>query len=177
MTTKKTKLPGVLIISPERFDDERGFFARAWSKKDFSSLGTNVDFIAGNISFNTQRGTLRGMHYQASPFGQGKLVRCTRGSIFDVGVDLRPDSPTFREWIGLELSESNRLMLYLPPDLAHGYITLEDNSEVYYQVTSDYVPERNLGFRWNDPAFQIEWPWEGRPILNERDENYPDFSW
>jgi dTDP-4-dehydrorhamnose 3,5-epimerase len=177
MIATQTKLRGAFIIEPERFDDERGFFARAWSRKDFASLGTQIDFIAGNISFNTQRGTLRGMHYQDAPFGQGKLVRCTRGAIFDVGVDIRPESRTFRQWIGVELSETNRLMLYLPPDLAHGYITLEDNTEIYYQVTSDYVPESNRGFRWNDPAFAINWPWEGTPILNDRDCNYPDFSW
>lgn len=176
MNISEAKLRGAYIIEPKRYEDERGFFASAWSEQEFQQLGVEARFIAGNISFNKHRGTLRGMHFQAAPHGQGKLVRCTRGSIFDVGIDLRRNSPTYKQWFGLELSAENLRMLYLPGDMAHGYLTLEDNCEVYYQVTKDYVPESNCGFRWNDPAFGVEWPWDGLPIMNERDRTYPDFE-
>jgi dTDP-4-dehydrorhamnose 3,5-epimerase len=172
----ETKLSGAYIIEPKRFEDERGFFASAWSEKGLEELGVESRFIGGNISFNKHRGTLRGLHFQAAPHGQAKLVRCTRGAIFDVGVDLRPDSPSYKQWFALELSADNLLMLYLPAEMAHGYLTLEDDCEVYYQVTKDYVPESNRGFRWNDPAFGITWPWQGLPIMNERDRTYPDFA-
>ncbi|HEV7475478.1 MAG TPA: dTDP-4-dehydrorhamnose 3,5-epimerase [Pyrinomonadaceae bacterium] len=176
MITKPTKLPGAFIIEPETFADERGFFARVWSEREFAALGVESDFIECNLSFNKQAGTLRGMHYQAAPYGQAKLVRCTRGSIFDVGVDLREDSPTFRQWIGFELSAENRLMLYLPGNFGHGYLSLEDNTEVNYQVTNAYAPEHARGFRWDDPAFQIQWPAVAQLNINDRDRSYPDFK-
>jgi dTDP-4-dehydrorhamnose 3,5-epimerase len=176
MIARETGIKGALIIAPEQFDDERGFFARTWSKRELSDLGVAADFIEGNLSYNKRRGTLRGMHYQAMPYGQAKLVRCTRGSIFDVGVDLRPDSPTFRHWTSVELTEDNRLMLYLPGDFGHGYLTLKDDSEVYYQVTGGYAPEALRGFRWNDPAFNIQWPNTENLIINPRDMEYPDFG-
>ncbi|HEV7684845.1 MAG TPA: dTDP-4-dehydrorhamnose 3,5-epimerase [Pyrinomonadaceae bacterium] len=176
MIARETGLKGALIIAPEQFDDERGFFARTWSRRELSDFGVDADFIEGNLSYNKERGTLRGMHYQALPFGQAKLVRCTRGSIFDVGVDLRPDSPTFRQWTSVELSEDNRLMLYLPGDFGHGYLTLKDDSEVYYQVTAGYAPNALRGFRWNDPAFNIQWPNTENLIINPRDMEYPDFG-
>jgi len=175
MIVTETEIRGALVVAPERFDDERGFFARSWSEREFEELGVEARFVEGNLSFNHRRGTLRGLHYQAAPHGQAKLVRCTRGRVFDVGVDLRPDSPTFRRWVGVELSADNRHMLYLPAEFAHGYLTLEDDSEVYYLVTNTYAPESARGARWDDPAFRIEWPDAGQLIINERDRTYPDF--
>jgi dTDP-4-dehydrorhamnose 3,5-epimerase len=175
MIATETKLSGVYVIEPERFEDERGFLARAWSTAELSALGVAGQFIEANVSYNHNGGTLRGLHWQAAPHGQAKLVACTRGSIFDVGVDLRPDSATYRQWMGIELSSANRLMLYLPDGFAHGYLTLEDDSEVLYLVTSGYALASGRGARWNDPAFGIEWPDVGQLIINERDRNYPDF--
>lgn len=176
MITKPTRLSGAFIIEPELFEDERGFFARAWSEQELSALGVEGRFIESNISFNKDAGTLRGMHYQAAPAGQAKLIRCTRGSIYDVGVDLGEDSQTFKHWVGVELSAENRLMLYLPGDFAHGYLSLEDNTEVHYQVTGIYSPESARGFRWNDPAFGIQWPPLDAVQINKRDRQYPDFT-
>jgi dTDP-4-dehydrorhamnose 3,5-epimerase len=133
-------------------------------------------FVENNISYSRARGTLRGMHYQAAPHGQAKLVRCTRGAIFDVAVDLRRDSPTFRRWVGVELTAENRIMLYLPADCGHGFQTLADDTEVFYQVSEHYAPESGRGFRWNDPAFGIEWPKTEQSILLPRDRDYPDFD-
>ena len=176
MIITETGIKGALVIAPERFNDERGFFARAWSQRELADLGAEADFIEGNLSYNERQGTLRGMHYQAAPHRQAKLVRCTRGAIYDVGVDLRSDSPTFRQWVSVELSAENRLMLYLPGDFGHGYLTLEAESEIYYQVTRVYVPEAACGFRWDDPAFGIEWPKVDKLIINKRDREYPDFK-
>lgn len=176
MIAKATKLPGAFIIEPEQFADERGFFARVWSEQEFNALGVESRFIEGNLSFNREAGTLRGMHYQAAPYGQAKLVRCTRGSVYDVGVDLREDSETFKQWMGVELSAENRLMLYLPGQFAHGYLTLEDDTEVHYQVTGVYSLESARGFRWDDPAFGIQWPPLDALKINKRDREYPDFK-
>ncbi len=176
MIAKDTGLSGAFIIEPEQFEDQRGFFARLWSEQELRTLGVEGHFIESNMSFNKKAGTLRGMHYQTAPFGQAKLVRCTQGSIYDVGVDLRPDSDTFRRWIGIELSAENRRMLYLPGDFAHGYLSLTDNTEVHYQVTAVYAPQAAGGFRWNDPAFNIEWPEVSDLNINERDREYPDFK-
>lgn len=176
MVTKETKLKGAFVIKPERFADERGFFAPLWSEQVLVALGVEGRFVEGNASFNQRRGTLRGMHYQAAPHAQAKLVRCTRGAVFDVGVDLRPESPTFRQWIGVELSEQNGLLLYVPGDFGHGYLTLEDNSELYYQVTDVYDPAAARGFRWDDPAFQIAWPDTDELIIVQRDREYPNFA-
>lgn len=176
MITKATKLLGAFIVEPEQFSDERGFFARSWSEPELTALGVESRFIEGNMSFNIRAGTLRGMHYQAAPYGQAKLVRCTRGAIYDVGVDLRADSETFKQWVGIELTAENRLMLYLPGNFAHGYLSLEDDTEVHYQVTGDYSPEYARGFRWDDPAFGLKWPQTNGLIINERDRTYPDFK-
>lgn len=176
MKTRETKLKGAYLIEPEQFNDERGFFAREWSTAELTAIGVTGQFIEANFSYNHKRGTLRGLHWQAAPHGQAKLVRCTRGAIFDVGVDLRRDSPTYGEWISFELSAVNRLMLYIPEGFAHGYLTLADDSEVLYMVTSDYAPQSGRGARWNDPAFGIEWPEVGALIMNERDRTYPDFE-
>ena len=172
----ETKLPGAYIIEPERFEDERGFFARVYSEQELAAAGINAHFVEGNLSFNINKGTLRGMHYQANPHGQAKLIRCTRGAIFDVGIDLRSDSPTFKQWVGVELSEHNQRLLFLPGNFAHGYLTLGDATEVAYQVTCEYHPESSRGFRWNDPTFGVEWPPIKNLVINERDRTYPDFS-
>lgn len=175
MTIKETKLKGAFIIEPERFEDERGFFARAWSEDEFARRGMGR-FAEANISYNAKKGTLRGIHYQAAPHGQAKLVRCTRGAIYDVGVDLRPDSPTFREWVAVELTEDNRTLLYLPAEFGHAFQTLADETEVFYMVSSPYAPDAYRGVRWDDPAFGVEWPHADQRIIHERDRTYPDFT-
>ena len=175
MTIKETKLKGAFIIEPERFEDERGFFARAWSEAELAEHGIGR-LVEGNISYNAKKGTLRGMHSQAAPHGQGKLLRCTRGAVYDVGIDLRPDSPTFKEWVAVELTEENRTLLYLPPEFGHGFQTLADDTEVFYMVSSPYAPEAYRGVRWDDPAFGVEWPHAEARIINERDRTYPDFT-
>ena len=175
MTIKETKLKGAFIIEPERYVDERGFFARAWSEGELSRYGIG-HLVEGNISYNAKKGTLRGMHFQQAPHGQAKLLRCTRGAVYDVGVDLRPDSPTFRQWVGVELTEQNRVLLYLPPEFGHGFQTLVDDTEVFYMVSSPYAPAASGGVRWDDPAFRIEWPPAEARIINERDRTYPDFT-
>ena len=176
MKFTETKLPGVFLIEPQRFGDERGFLAPSFSAKEFAVRGMESVFVESIISFSEQRGTLRGMHYQAAPFGQAKLVRCTRGAVFDVAVDLRPDSPAFKQWIGVELSAENRSMIYLPAEFGHGYQTLVDDAEVFYMTSGIYAPDCGRGFRWNDPAFGIEWRETGQLILNDRDRSYPDFN-
>ena len=175
MIAKETKLNGAYVIEPERFEDERGFFARAWSAKELTELGAVGQFVEANFAYNHKRGTLRGLHWQAAPHEQAKLVRCTRGSIFDVAVDLRPESATYGQWTSVELSAANRLLFYVPDGFAHGYLTLEDDSEVLYLVTSDFAPASGRGARWNDPALGIRWPDVGTLIINERDNSYPDF--
>lgn len=171
----QTKLEGAFIIEPERLGDERGFFARAWDQQEFEAHGLNPQLVQANISFNKQKGTLRGMHYQAAPHEEAKLVRCTKGAIYDVIVDLRPHSPGFKQWLGVELTEDNRRMLYIPEGFAHGYLTLEEDTEIFYQVSQFYAPESARGVRWDDPAFGISWPAGVRVVL-ERDQQYPDFA-
>lgn len=175
MIFTETKLTGAFIIELERLEDNRGFFARAWSKSDFEEQGLSSRVVHANLSFNHKKGTLRGMHYQIAPHREVKLVRCTRGAIFDVIVDLRPSSPTFRSWFGVELSADNYRMLYVPKSFAHGYQTLTDDAEVYYQVSEYYHPESERGVRWDDPAFGIEWPLAVTEI-SEKDKNHPDFD-
>jgi dTDP-4-dehydrorhamnose 3,5-epimerase len=175
MIFTETKLPGAFVIEPEKFEDDRGFFALTWSQHVFAERGLESRQVECNISFNPKCGTLRGMHYQASPHEQVKLVRCTAGAIFDCIIDLRPSSPTFKDWIAQELTADNRLMLYVPAGFAHGFQTLEDETEVFYQMSDVYAPESGNGVRWNDPAFRIQWP-EGERIILERDRNFPDFT-
>lgn len=175
MIVTETKLAGVYVIEPRRFEDERGFFAPSFSAAEFAARGMASNFVENNISYNKSRGTLRGIHYQAPPYGQDKLVRCTQGAIFDVVVDLRPGSPTFKEWFGVELTAANRSMVYLPGDCGHGFQTMEDGSEVFYMVSQPYASESCSGVRWNDPAFGIQWPDEDHRIILDRDQAYPDF--
>lgn len=171
----ETKLKGAYIINIERFADERGFFARSWCQREFQAHELNPRLVQCNISFNAKKGTLRGMHYQVKPFEEAKLIRCTRGSVHDVIVDIRPDSPTFGEHVGMVLSLDNRQMLYVPEGFAHGLLTLEDNTEVFYQMSEFYAPEYERGLRWNDPAFRIEWPSDVQ-VISDRDRSYADFQ-
>ena|SRR6266850_4170577 len=176
MIVTETKIPGAYIIEPRCFKDERGFFAPSFSATEFAAHRMASVFVENNISYSKTRGTLRGMHYQSVPYGQDKLVRCTRGAIFDVVVDLRPNSQTFKQWTGVELTAANRSMVYVPGDCGHGFQTLVDGTEVFYMVSKPYKPESGRGVRWNDPAFGIEWPYVGDRILLDRDESYPDFT-
>jgi len=173
---RETKLKDAYVIEPEQFEDARGFFARSFSQSEFEAHGLRSQFVEAGISFNLRRHTLRGMHFQAPPHAQAKLVRCTRGAIYDVMVDLRPDSPTYKQWVAQELTARNRLMLYIPEGFAHGFQTLEDESEVFYQLSAAYTPVSERGVRWNDPAFAIEWPATDGLTMNERDRTYPDFT-
>lgn len=168
---RTTALAGVLIIEPERREDRRGFFARTWCQEEFAAHGLNPHLVQCSISSNVLRGTLRGMHFQAPPHAEAKLIRCTRGAIWDVALDLRPGSPTFQRHVGAELTAENRLALYVPEGVAHGFQTLEDNTEVFYQMTAAYTPEAARGVRFDDPAFGIPWPIPD-PILIDRDRNY-----
>jgi len=175
MIFRETKLPGAYVVEIERREDDRGFFARSWCRREFEAHGLNPNLAQCNVSFNTKKGTMRGMHFQAEPYEEAKLVRCTLGSLYDVIVDLRQDSPSFRKHVGIILNPDNRKMLYVPEGFAHGFLTLEDNTEVHYQLSEFYAPEYARGFRWNDPAFGIEWPSEVK-IISDRDRNYPDLS-
>jgi dTDP-4-dehydrorhamnose 3,5-epimerase len=170
----ETKLAGAFLIELERHSDQRGFFARTFCQQEFEAHGLNAKVVQCNVSVNKRKGTLRGMHYQAAPFAEAKLVRCSSGSIYDVIIDLRPSSATFKRHFAVELSAENRRMLYIPEDFAHGFQTLQDDTEVFYQMAQRYSAEHARGVRWNDPAFGVEWP-EGERIIIERDQNYPDF--
>jgi dTDP-4-dehydrorhamnose 3,5-epimerase len=170
-----TAIAGVYVIEPERLEDERGFFARIWSPAALESKGLNPRIAHMSVSFNHRKGTLRGMHYQAEPMAEAKIVRCTQGAIHDVALDLRRASPTFLRWVAFELTASNRRMLYIPEGLAHGFQTLRDETEVLYAIGEEYSPQHARGVRWNDPAFGIAWPDDTR-TMNERDRSYPDFQ-
>jgi dTDP-4-dehydrorhamnose 3,5-epimerase len=163
------------MIEPERFEDGRGFFARTWCREEFAAQGLNADLVQCNISFNIQRGTLRGMHYQKPPHAEAKLVRCTQGALYDVVVDLRRDSATYLQWFGTALSAENRNALYVPEGCAHGFVTLEDHTEVLYQMSASYDTASAAGVRWDDPAFSIAWP-IAPTVMSDRDRNYPDFQ-
>jgi dTDP-4-dehydrorhamnose 3,5-epimerase len=171
----ETQLGGVFEIHIEPKCDERGFFARTWCRHEFESKGLNSQLAQCSVSFNTRKGTLRGIHYQAAPYPETKLVRCTQGAIYDVIVDLRPESSTYKQWIGAMLTAENRRMLYVPEGCGHGFLTLEDETEVFYQMSEFYHPDLARGVRWNDPAFGIAWPAEVEQI-SERDRTYPNLK-
>jgi dTDP-4-dehydrorhamnose 3,5-epimerase len=173
MKLSKLPLSGAYLIELEPVSDERGFFARAWDFQEFQQLGLNPKLAQCSISTNTRRGTLRGMHYQAAPHAEAKLVRCTAGAIYDVIVDLRPASPSYCEWFAAELTSANHKMIFVPEGFAHGFQTLVDASEVFYQISENYRPELARGVRWNDPAFGIEWPISD-PIISARDQAFAD---
>jgi dTDP-4-dehydrorhamnose 3,5-epimerase len=175
MIFRETRLKGSFVIEPEKHEDDRGFFARAWCQKEFKVHRLSPDMVQANIAFSLQKGTLRGMHYQTDPYQEAKLVRCIRGKVFDVIIDLRPDSNTYCEWLGVELTEWNHRMLYVPEDFAHGYQTLENNSEVFYLVSQFYSPGAERGVRWNDPAFGIDWPETENIIVSKKDRDWPDY--
>jgi dTDP-4-dehydrorhamnose 3,5-epimerase len=175
MIFRDTGIAGAWVIEAERLEDERGFFARTWDADEFAERGLSSRLAQCSISYNRARGTLRGLHYQVAPHEEAKLVRCTAGAIFDVAVDLRPDSSTFRRWFGVELSAENRLAVYVPEACAHGFLTRDDDCEVHYQISEFYAPEAARGVRWDDPAFGIAWPDEV-VVMNERDRSYPDFG-
>ena len=170
-----TALKEVLEIRLDAKSDQRGFFARCWCKKEFESNDLNSELVQCSISFNIKQGTLRGMHYQAQPHAEIKLVRCTSGSIYDVVLDLRPSSPTYKHWVGVVLTAAERNMMYVPKGCAHGFLTLEDKTEVFYQMSEFFSSESSRGVRWDDPAFGIVWP---RPVvvISERDRMYPNFE-
>jgi dTDP-4-dehydrorhamnose 3,5-epimerase len=176
MRFHETTLSGAWLIDPERQEDERGFFARTFCVSEFRAHGLKTELVQCSISFNGRAGTLRGMHYQVAPHCETKVVRCTRGAVYDVIIDLRPESPTFMQWASAELTESNRTALYVPEGFAHGFQTLEDNTELFYQMSQFFHPESARGVRWDDPSFRIEWPPCDDRILSPRDMNYEDFS-
>lgn len=174
MIFEETQLKGAFIIEPERLEDERGFFARMWCAREFAAHGLNPNLVQSSISFNKKKGTLRGMHYQAPPNAETKLVRCTQGRVYDVIVDIRADSPTFGQWVAVELSAENRRMLYISEGFAHGFQTLEDNTELFYQMTEFYASESARGARWDDPAFGVEWPLD-ITVISEKDVSHRGF--
>lgn len=171
MIFRETRLRGAFVVELEERSDPRGFFARSFCREEFAMHGLENDWLQSNISVSKRRGTLRGMHWQNGRHAEAKLVRCTAGALFDVIVDLRPDSPTLGEWYGLELTASKRDALYVPRGFAHGFLTLSDRTEVFYEMSAVYAPEASSGFRWDDPRISIEWPAKPR-CLSERDEAY-----
>jgi dTDP-4-dehydrorhamnose 3,5-epimerase len=175
MIFNKTDFKGVFIIDLEKQTDERGFFARTWDMKKFEENGLNSKLVQCNVSFNKKKGTLRGMHYQVAPYEEAKLIRCTRGKIFDAIIDLRPESNTFKQWFGIDISDENYKMLYIPEGFAHGFQTLEDNTEVFYQMSEMYMPDYARGIRYDDGMFDIKWPITP-PIISEKDRIYPSFK-
>ena len=175
MKFTETPLQGAYLITPELLEDERGFFARSFCRHEFADHGLNADFVQGNLSFNKLKGTLRGMHYQAHPHAEVKLVRCTAGAIYDVIIDLRAESPTFMNWFAAELTAENYQQLYVPKGFSHGYQTMEDHTEVSYQVSSFYSPASERGVRWNDPAFGIAWPL-AVSFISCKDAAHPDWE-
>ena len=170
----ETPLEGAYIIEPQRFEDERGFFARSWCKREFETHGLNSRLVQCNISYNRRKGTLRGMHHQEQPYAETKLVRCTLGAVYDVLIDLRPDSPSYKKWCSIKLTVDNRRMVYIPEGFGHGFMTLADNTELFYQMSEFYAPDSARGIRWNDSAFNIVWPGDVT-VISEKDKNYPDF--
>jgi len=174
MKFSETKLQGAWVVDIEQLTDERGFFARSWCQNEFDDHDMISRLVQANMSFNHTRGTLRGMHYQVAPHEETKFIRCTRGAIFDVIVDLRVDSDTYGQWVGVELTAESRTALFVPRGFAHGFQTLDDNTEVFYQVSEFYTPGAEQGLRHNDPTFAIEWP-EPVTVISDKDANWPDY--
>jgi dTDP-4-dehydrorhamnose 3,5-epimerase len=174
MKFTEIKLKGAFIVEIEKLSDERGFFARSWCQKEFEAHGLNSNLVQANVSFNFKKGTLRGMHYQIEPYQESKLIRCTRGAIYDVIIDLRTDSPTYKQWAGVELTADNYTMFFVPQDFAHGFQTLADETEITYQVSQFYTPGSEKGIRFDDLAFNIQWP-QAATIISDKDRTWPDF--
>jgi len=175
MVFQETALKGVFEVHIEPVVDERGFFARSWCQREFETHQLNARLVQCNISFNPRKGTLRGMHYQTPSSAETKVVRCTRGSLYDVVIDLRPGSPTLKQWVAIVLTAAKRNMVYVPEGFAHGFLTLEDNTEVFYHMSEFYSPESARGVRWDDPSFGITWP-DRVEVISDRDRNYADFG-
>lgn len=175
MKFEETKLQGAYIVDLQQLQDERGFFARAYCANEFQSLDMVPEVVQANLSTNQVKGTLRGMHYQLDPYQETKFVRCIRGALYDVIIDLRPESPTYLEWVGVELTADNYRALFVPRDFAHGFVTLEDNTEAFYMVSQFYTPGAESGIRWNDPMFNIEWPIEPA-VISEKDASWQDYQ-
>jgi dTDP-4-dehydrorhamnose 3,5-epimerase len=171
----ETELKGAYIIEIEELKDHRGFFARSWCQNEFKDHGLTTRIAQANVSYNKKMGTLRGMHYQLSPYEETKLVRCTRGGIYDVIIDLRPASPTYTQWVGVKLTAESYKMFYVPENFAHGFITLEDDTEVTYQVSQFYTPGSERGMRWDDPALSIDWPIDVQ-VISDKDKSWPDYK-
>jgi len=174
MIFTETALKGAFVIDPEPVKDDRGLFARLWCRQEFAEQGLDATWVQSSMSLNSRKGTMRGMHYQAAPHEEVKLVRCTMGTIYDVIVDLRPASPTYRRHVGVTLSAENRRAIYIPKEFAHGFLTLEDESEVSYLMSEFYAPASARGFRWDDPAFDIKWP-EPIMVMSDKDRRWPQF--
>lgn len=175
MEFQKTELKDAYLLTPDKKSDDRGFFARAWCVDEFQKQGIKDTFVQANIGFNAKKRTLRGFHYQAAPYEEAKLIRCTAGEVYDVIIDVRQSSPTYKQWQGFYLKAGEHTLLYIPKGFAHAYMTLRDNTEVFYMVSQFYTPEAERGIRWNDPAFNVSWPQDGPLILSEKDKNYADF--
>lgn len=175
MIFTETKLKGAFIIDVKRIEDQRGFFGRAWCKKEFEDHGLNSNAVQSNVSSNIQKGTLRGMHYQVEPYTESKTIRCTAGSIYDVIIDLRPESTTYKQWIVVELTAQSFRMLYVPDGFAHGFVTQEDHTSVHYMVTEYYTPGAEKGIRYDDPAFNIQWP-IAPTLISDKDKLHPPFQ-
>jgi dTDP-4-dehydrorhamnose 3,5-epimerase len=171
----ETGLAGAYVIEPEPKADHRGFFGRIWCEDELAAMGLETNIVQSNVGFSHRKGTLRGLHYQVAPHAEVKIVRCTRGSVYDVIVDLRPASPTFRQWFGVELSATNHRMMYVPEGFATGYLTLEDDSEIYYHTSHRFRPESAFGVRFDDPEFGIEWP-GAVEVISDQDRNWSDFA-
>lgn len=174
MIFTELKLTGAFLVEPERIVDERGFFSRTWCRQEFQAHGLNPMLVQCSLSYNEKKGTLRGMHYQVAPYEEVRLVRCTMGAVYDVIIDLRPASATFMKSFGVELTAENRKMIYVPEGFAHGFLTLTDRTEIFYQMTQVYAPEYGRGLRWNDSVFGIRWPIDVS-VISERDGHYADF--
>jgi dTDP-4-dehydrorhamnose 3,5-epimerase len=176
MRFTETAIAGVELVDPDVFEDERGAFVRAWMPEEFEARGLDTRIAQASLALTRERGAIRGLHFQAAPFEEAKVIRVVRGAIFDVIVDLRPESPSYLRWVGVELSAANRRVMYAPAGCAHGYQTLEPDTEVFYFVSAPYSPPHQRGVRWNDPAFRIAWPLGAPSRINERDATYPDYE-
>lgn len=176
MTFSETSIPGAYLVDLKRMEDHRGFFARVWSEQEFAEMGLPTHFPDVNFSHSIHRATIRGIHYQKAPHQEAKFVRCTRGALFDVIIDLRPESPTFLQSAGFEISALSHQAVFVPAGCAHGVQTLEDDTAMLYMVSTRYHPEAELGIRWNDPLFAIDWPETRRAILSDKDQSWPDFN-
>jgi len=172
----ETEIKDLFVVELNKIGDERGFFARTWCEKEFADKNLTSKMLQANTSYSKEKGTLRGLHYQVSPHEEAKLMRCIKGAIFDVAVDLRPDSKTYKKWFGIELTESNRKMLFIPEGFAHGYQTLVENTEAFYMSSAFYAPEAERGLRWNDPAIGINWPVTEELNITEKDQSWADIS-